>query len=131
MTEATTTEPVPDQDASRERTVRHLRMLAKAMDNQFTVPVINARIGWDGILGLLPVGGDLAGLAVSVYIILSARKLGVSKWKLWRMGGRVAFDTLLGAVPVVGDVFDIAYKANVRNLKSIGIDARAESDNTH
>jgi hypothetical protein len=32
------------------------------------------------------------------------------------MGWNVAVDTLVGEVPVVGDLFDVAWKANMKNL---------------
>ena len=33
-----------------------------------------------------------------------------------RMGLNIAADTVLGAIPVIGFVFDMAFKANQRNL---------------
>ena len=33
------------------------------------------------------------------------------------MIGNVAVDTAVGAVPLVGDLFDVAFKANRRNMK--------------
>ena len=38
---------------------------------------------------------------------------------LLRMLGNVALETLLGVIPVVGDLFDVGWKANVRNVKLI------------
>ena len=35
---------------------------------------------------------------------------------LARMGWNVALDTLVGEVPILGDLFDIGFKANIRNL---------------
>ena len=32
------------------------------------------------------------------------------------MGWNVAIDTLVGEIPLLGDLFDIAFKANIRNL---------------
>ena len=32
------------------------------------------------------------------------------------MSGNVAIETVVGAVPILGDIFDIAWKANVRNV---------------
>jgi hypothetical protein len=36
---------------------------------------------------------------------------------LARMGWNVALDTLVGEVPILGDLFDIGFKANIRNLR--------------
>ena len=33
--------------------------------------------------------------------------------------GNIALDWLVGLVPVVGDLFDVGFKANVRNLRVI------------
>ena len=35
---------------------------------------------------------------------------------LARMGWNVAIDTLVGEVPILGDLFDVGFKANLRNL---------------
>jgi hypothetical protein len=32
------------------------------------------------------------------------------------MGWNVAVDTIVGEIPVLGDLFDIGFKANIRNL---------------
>ena len=29
----------------------------------------------------------------------------------------ILIDTLIGAIPLIGDIFDIAFKANMRNLR--------------
>ena len=33
------------------------------------------------------------------------------------MGINILFDTLIGMIPVVGDIFDITFKANLRNME--------------
>ena len=60
--------------------------------------------------------GDLIGGALSLYIIIEAWRLGVPRGLLARMGWNVAIDTLVGEIPLLGDLFDIAFKANIRNL---------------
>ena len=97
-----------------ERDIERVRMIAKAMDAQFEVAGI--RFGWDSIVGLIPVAGDLATAVVGVYPILIAKKHNLSKVTRLRMAMNFALDLALGAVPVVGDVFDVAYKANLKNL---------------
>lgn len=32
------------------------------------------------------------------------------------MAGNIALDACIGAVPLLGDVFDVAWKANIRNV---------------
>ena len=50
------------------------------------------------------------------YLILLGSRLGAPKPVLARMVLNVALDTIAGVVPVVGDLFDVAWKANTRNM---------------
>ncbi|HEX7446755.1 MAG TPA: DUF4112 domain-containing protein, partial [Pirellulales bacterium] len=52
----------------------------------------------------------------SLYILGAARRYGVPRITLVRMAANIAVDYLLGAVPLVGDVFDVYWKANLRNV---------------
>jgi hypothetical protein len=90
--------------------------LARAMDSIVAIPGTNVRIGFDALLGLVPVVGDIVSQAISSYIIWEARRLGVSRWTMARMIGNSLVDMTIGAVPVVGDAFDVAFRANMRNL---------------
>jgi hypothetical protein len=36
------------------------------------------------------------------------------------MLGNVAVETLIGAIPLLGDLFDVVFKANMRNLALLG-----------
>lgn len=94
---------------------RRLKTLGHLMDESIRLPG-GYRIGWDGIIGLIPGLGDVAGLAVSAYIIAESARMGAPKSVLMRMSANTAIDAILGAVPVIGDLFDFAFKANRRNL---------------
>ena len=74
-------------------------------------------IGLDGIVGLFPGVGDLAGTFISALIVASATQAGLPRAAIGRMMANVALDTLLGGIPLVGDLFDFAYKANTKNIK--------------
>lgn len=104
-------------------TARSLQRLARFMDSSIRLPG-GYRIGWDGIIGLIPGIGDVVGLGVSAWIVFGAARLGASRATLARMAGNVAIETLVGAVPVVGDLFDFAFKANVRNMALLERHAR-------
>ena len=104
-----------DPQSIRQR-VEALEML---LERSFVLPGTNYRVGLDSIVGLIPVLGDFITAAMGSYIVWEARNLGLPKWKLWHMLGRVGFDTVLGAVPVVGDAFDLVYRSNSKNLKTI------------
>jgi hypothetical protein len=46
-------------------------------------------------------------------------RLGLPAGKLARMAANVAVDTGLGALPAIGDIFDVFWKANLRNIAII------------
>ena len=95
---------------------RRLKTIAYWMDESIRLPG-GYRIGWDGIVGLIPGLGDVAGLAVSAYIIAESVRMRAPKSVLLRMSANAAIDTIIGAIPVLGDMFDLAFKANRRNLR--------------
>ena len=74
-------------------------------------------IGLDGIVGLFPGVGDLAGGFVSALIVASATQAGLPRAAIGRMVANVAVDTVLGGIPFIGDLFDFAYKANTKNIR--------------
>ena len=74
-------------------------------------------IGLDGVIGLIPGLGDMAGATVSAFIIARAMRSGIPKSAILRMLINVALDSLVGAVPLVGDIFDFAFKSNMYNLQ--------------
>lgn len=93
-----------------------LEALARLMDNAFVVPGTNVRFGLDGVIGLVPGVGDLISGLVSSYLIWEARRLGVSKWILGRMMANTLLDTTIGAIPLAGDLFDVMFRANIKNM---------------
>jgi len=102
-----------DPAAVRQR----IESMERLLERSFTVPGVNAPIGLDAIVGLIPVVGDVVTAAMGAYIIWEANNLGLPKWKLWRMGGNLLFDSAVGAIPVAGDVFDFLFRSNSRNLR--------------
>jgi hypothetical protein len=105
------------EQAEIDAAMKRLNTLAQVMDSLFVIPGTGLRLGVDSILGLVPVVGDVLAQIVSAYLIMEARRLGVSKLVLWRMVGNSLIDTAVGAVPLVGDAFDVAFKANIKNLR--------------
>jgi hypothetical protein len=94
-----------------------LDRLAARLDYQFRLPLTPVRLGWDPIIGLVPIAGDLAALALSLRVIASARALGASPQAIRRMIYNVALDSVVGAIPIAGTVFDVFFKANLRNVQ--------------
>ena len=102
-----------DPAAVRQR----IEGMERLLERSFVVPGVNAPIGLDAIVGLIPVVGDVVTAAMGAYIIWEANNLGLPTWKLWRMGGNLLFDSAVGAIPVAGDVFDFLFRSNSRNLR--------------
>ncbi len=101
------------------RSLARARLLARALDTAFRIPGTRISFGLDPVLGLVPGLGDLAGAALSGYIVLTGIRLGVPRSVALRLMANVALDTVLGTVPVVGDLFDAGWKSNARNVALI------------
>jgi hypothetical protein len=99
--------------------LNRLRRLAWFVDAAFRLPGTRFRFGLNSVIGLLPVGGDAVLGAISLYIIYEAARLGIPSHKLARMLANVGIEVVGGSVPILGDLFDVALKANLRNLTII------------
>lgn len=116
--------------AQQEQQLRPLRRLAGLLDSALPVPGTRWRIGLDGLIGLIPGIGDLAGAALSSYILMKAIRLGVPVGVVLRMLFNILLEMTLGAIPLIGDLFDFGFKANLRNIRLIErhVDAAANPD---
>ena len=112
MTTATFSNTAPNALARLAR----LKKLAWLLDAQFGLPGTKFRFGLNSLFGLAPVAGDLLLGLVGLYIVWEARALGAPVWLLGRMLVNIVVEVVGGSVPVLGDVFDMAFKANLRNL---------------
>ena len=99
--------------------LKRLRRLAWLIDGAFGLPGTRFRFGLNSVIGLLPIGGDAVLGAISLYIVYEAAQLGVPGPQLARMVANVGLEVLGGSVPLLGDLFDMALKANLRNLTII------------
>tara|TARA_R110001599_G_scaffold353880_1_gene602013 strand:- start:129001 stop:129483 length:483 start_codon:yes stop_codon:yes gene_type:complete len=99
----------------RRSTVVHLKRLAHGLDSSIRLPG-GFRIGLDAILGVVPFLGDVIGSLLSTYIVVQAARLGATTPMLVRMMLNVGVESTIGIVPAVGDLFDMAWKANNRNV---------------
>jgi len=99
--------------------IKNLDFLAKLMDSQFRIPGTNIRFGLDALIGLVPGAGDIAGFLISGYIIAVLAKNGASGFVLARITLNIFIDALVGSIPILGDLFDVAFKANERNMKLV------------
>lgn len=99
-----------------EQELVRLEQLAGLLDARFALPGTGIRIGLDSVVGLIPGVGDTVMLLPSLYMIMKARGLGVPFDVLAQMAVNSLIDFSIGTIPVVGDLFDVAFKANRRNV---------------
>lgn len=93
-----------------------LDKISHALDEAFHIPGTRIKIGWDALIGLIPIAGDIAGALMSLYFIWQGIQLNVPRWMLIRMGTNILIETLIGLIPVLGDIFDTQWHANRRNF---------------
>ena len=101
-----------------ERIIR-LKRLSERLDETFTVPGTDYKIGIESIIGVIPLVGDLIGGVISTYIMYSGIKIGASPRIIAQMAANIAIDFAIGSIPIVGDLFDFVWKANKKNVELI------------
>lgn len=94
-----------------------LRRVSKILDNAIAIPGTKISFGLDPILGLIPGGGDTITGGIAAYIVVEAARMGVPREILGKMVSNIVIDSFAGTVPVVGDLFDLGWKANVKNIE--------------
>jgi hypothetical protein len=95
--------------------VARLKRLEQMLDRQFSL--FGFRFGLDGLIGLVPVAGDVVTAGIGLYVILEARRLGARNWTVGRMLINWGIDFTVGAIPLFGDMFDMAWRSNSKNVK--------------
>jgi hypothetical protein len=107
----------PFGNLTREQRIARIEAIAKLLDVAFVLPGTNIRYGIDGLIGLIPVVGDIITTAISLWLVREARALGAPWYITARMLGNVALDGVVGIVPFAGDAFDVMFRANMRNVR--------------
>lgn len=79
------------------------------------------RLGWAGIIGLIPWIGDIIAAWFAYRIVAKASEIegGLPAGLHLKMMANVAFDFGIGLIPIVGDFINIMYKCNSRNFISL------------
>lgn len=106
-------EPIPP---GYSELLDRLDHMAHQLDSRFRIPLLGVRFGWDPVIGMVPVAGDIATLVLSLRLVATARRLGADRVLVRRMLLNTSIDALLGLIPFAGTVFDVAIRANLRNL---------------
>jgi len=110
---------IADNSFQQDPELVRLEALSKLMDNQFRIPGTNLRFGLDGLIGLIPYIGDMAGFVASGFLMRTMVKKGASPMLMIRMLFNYILDAVVGMVPLVGDLFDFGFKANRRNVEML------------
>ena len=119
-----------EQKELNEEKLLRLKKLSHNLDEAFTIPGTERKIGIDPIIGLIPGGGDLIGGALSIYIMHAGIRMGMPRAVIIRMFGNVALEFIIGCIPIIGDLFDAMWKSNQKNVKLIENSVMSEEKNT-
>lgn len=93
------------------------------LDDAFPVPGMpGRRVGVDGLLAIVPVVGDVAGIVLAMVVVVVGVASGVSVPTVLRMLVNIGIEALVGLVPFLGTVFNMAWKANNKNVALIEAD---------
>jgi hypothetical protein len=111
---------VADTEESVSKLRKWAERLVTLLDDRFRIPGTDVRFGLDPIIGILFPGiGDAVTGTGAIGLLTLAVRRGVPRIVLWRMVLNILIDVVFGSLPVVGDIFDVAFKANRRNLELI------------
>lgn len=109
---------MPHTGRHAPRVLDEVETLAWLLDDSIPIPGSGGRrVGLDGLIGFVPVVGDLASAGIGLYVVWRGSRLGLPRIVVVRMLANSAIDLAVGAVPVLGDAFDLWFKANTRNLR--------------
>ncbi len=109
----------PFHPLTREQRIARIEAIAKLLDVAFVMPGTNIRYGIDGLIGLIPIVGDIVTTAISLWLVREAKAIGAPWHVTSRMLANVAVDGVVGLVPIAGDAFDVMFRANVRNVRML------------
>lgn len=101
------------------RLERDLAKFANIMDSVVRIPFTKQGVGADAALSTIPVAGDVAGFALTLYAIHKARQIGVPQHKLTPVLKLAAMDAILGFIPLAGTVFDIFIRPSRKALEVV------------
>lgn len=100
----------------RQRAVVRVERFARLMDSAFVIPGTKVRAGYDSVIGLVPVLGDVVAALMATFVVYHAWKLRIRTIALAQMIGWVLLDLLVGEVPIAGDVADFFIRSNKMNV---------------
>jgi hypothetical protein len=106
--------PVEDKEA---RSFEWIEKIARWLDSRFVIPGTKIRFGFDPLMSLFPVAGDLVTYVISGMLVYNMYQHGASRKVVIKMILNSTLDAVIGMIPVVGTFFYIFYRANDRNVR--------------
>lgn len=94
--------------------IKFAKQLTVLLDLKFKV--FGIRFGIDPLLNIIPGFGNILTTATSCYLFWIAFRLNVPLFVYIRMAGNIVLDYIFGYFPYIGIVFDLLFRANVRNV---------------
>lgn len=89
--------------------------LAHILDDVLRLPGTGMRFGFDPLLGLFPVLGDVMVTAWGAMVLVNARRLHLP----WSIVSAMAYNLIkngvIGAIPLAGDAYSFWFKSHARN----------------
>ena len=108
-----------DMAEDRDQDIRAAETLAKWTDDRLLDPLLGF---------IVPDVGDVIGSALGLYVVGVAFRRKLPLVTISRMLMNLGVDALVGAVPIAGDLFDVAWKANKRNVRLLRERHEARAD---
>ncbi|KAI8329929.1 hypothetical protein BC941DRAFT_441625 [Chlamydoabsidia padenii] len=107
--------PRPEDILTKEerKILKAVKSRAHFLDRGFSCCCI--QIGFDGLIGFIPVVGDFIGLIFAMFLVEKAMEAHLPSKLINQMLINIAVDFFVGLVPIIGDILDIMYKCNTRN----------------
>ena len=88
--------------------LKRTKRLAWLLDSSIKIPGTRYSFGIDALVGIFPLLGDIVGMFMSFYLVLTIVIHGASGKVIVKMILNTIFDALLGAIPFLGVFFDAA-----------------------
>ncbi|MFN3314240.1 MAG: DUF4112 domain-containing protein [Hyphomonas sp.] len=110
-------QPLPAAAGGTRDSMARFSRLSHFLDAKFAVPGTSFRFGLDGIIGLIPVAGDVLMGVAGLYALKVASDYKLPWHVHWRILWNLLVDTVIGSIPVVGDIFDFVHKAHSKNRR--------------
>ncbi|KAI8098175.1 uncharacterized protein B0P05DRAFT_520798 [Gilbertella persicaria] len=107
--------PAPDSILTKEERKLLKKVKSRAHFLDRAVSCCCFQIGFDGLIGLVPVIGDFLGLLMALNLVHLCMQANLPNELVSKMMFNITLDFVIGLVPVLGDILDIMYKCNTKN----------------